>query len=81
MRVKVLLFGVLAAKSGQRRLHVDLPAGATVDNALDALCERLPDLAAMRDRLAVAVDMAYVRGDHILSENDELALIPPVSGG
>jgi molybdopterin synthase catalytic subunit len=81
MRVKVLLFGVLAAKCGERELPVDLPAGATVENAMDVLCERLPDLAAMRDRLAVAVDMAYVRGDHVLTENDELALIPPVSGG
>ncbi len=81
MRIKVLLFGMLAAKVGEREMHVDVPAGANVDEAMDALAERLPDLAAMRDRLAVAVDMAYVRGDHPLSENDELALIPPVSGG
>jgi molybdopterin converting factor subunit 1 len=81
MRIKVLLFGMLAAKTGARELSIDLPPGATVDTAMDAVADRLPDVAAMRDRLAMAVDMAYVRGDHPLSDGDELALIPPVSGG
>lgn len=81
MRVEVLLFGVLARRVGERRLTLELPEGATVGAALEVLSGRYEAIGALRQRLATAVDMAYVGSDFVLTEGGEMALIPPVSGG
>jgi len=81
MEIRVLLFAKLAQACGGKEVVLDLPAGATAGDALDRLAKDYPDLMVIRDRVALAVDMAYVRGDHLLEPGDELALIPPVSGG
>lgn len=81
MNVRVLLFASLASSVGQRELTLSLPIGATVADALVALSASHPPIAAMSDRLAVAVSHEYVEPGHSLHPGDELALIPPVSGG
>lgn len=79
--VKVLFFASLADQLGVRELELELPAAARVSDALDRLTQTHPDLAAQRETLAVAVNLAYVDPAHVLADGDELALIPPVSGG
>ena len=81
MRVRIITFEAMAAQLSRAELALDLPKGATVGEALDALAAAHEPVRAMGDRLATAVNMAYVRRDHRLSDGDELALIPPVSGG
>ncbi len=81
MTVRVLIFGVLADRLGRRDVSVDLPAAATVAALLDELAQRHEAIAAMRGNLAVAVNMAYARPADELREHDEVAIIPPVSGG
>jgi len=81
MTVRVLLFAGLAASVGRRELALALPIGSTVADALVALSASHPPIAAMADRLAVAVLHEYVQPSHSLRPGDELALIPPVSGG
>ena len=81
MQIRVLIFGVLADRIGRRDLEVDLPAGATVGALLDALATGHEVIAAMRGNLAVAVNMAYALPGDVLAATDEVALIPPVSGG
>ena len=81
MTVRILLFASLAERLGARELSLGLAGDATVADALDALDAQLEGLSAMRDQIAFAVNHAYVKGDHILAAGDELALIPPVSGG
>ena len=81
MTIRVLLFAALAEGVGSQTLTLELADHATAGDALDALSARFADVAAMRDRLAMAVNHAYVNGDSRLSDDDELALIPPVSGG
>lgn len=81
IHVRILLFAALARDLGQREMALALPDNATVDAALHELSRRHPSVAAMRDKLATAVRMSYVKGDHRLGDGDELALIPPVSGG
>lgn len=81
MRIRVLIFGVLADRIGRRDLDVDLPAGATVQALLDELASHHEAIAAMRMNLAVAVNMAYALPGDVLAATDEVALIPPVSGG
>lgn len=81
MTLRVQLFGVLADKLGARELSVSLDAPATAGDLLAALERDHPSLTDLRGRLAVAVNMAYVGADHAINEGDEIALIPPVSGG
>jgi molybdopterin synthase catalytic subunit len=72
----VLLFAMLRERAGARQLTIELPDGARVS---DALAE-LGDLAAGLP-LVMAVNREYAPEDHVLDPGDELALIPPVSGG
>ena len=81
IRVKILLFAGLAEAANVRELDLLLPAHATVSEALDQVQRSHPAVAAARPGLATAVNLAYVPPGHALADGDELALIPPVSGG
>jgi molybdenum cofactor biosynthesis protein MoaC/molybdopterin converting factor subunit 1 len=82
MRVKVLLFAMLRQRAGTPSLELDLPDGATAADALAALGSR-DGLAELVGRLPlrVAVNRQYVPESTALAAGDELAVIPPVSGG
>ena len=81
MQCEVLLFAQLAEAIGHDRLTVDLPGGATVADALDALSNDHAAIVDMRPTLAVAVNERYGKGSTALADGDTIALIPPVSGG
>ena len=81
MTIRVQLFGILAARIGQRELSCAVEAPGTVSQLLDGLSVNHPVINQMRDKLAVAVNLEYVKGDCVLNEGDEVAIIPPVSGG
>ena len=76
MKVTVRLFAILRQRAGRDTLELDLPDDARVS---DALAE-VDDLAAGLT-LVMAVNREYAAADHPLAAGDELALIPPVSGG
>jgi molybdopterin synthase catalytic subunit len=76
MRVRIRLFAALRERAGTGELELDLPDGARVADALAAvegLAEGIP--------LVMAVNREYAQADAVLAAGDELALIPPVSGG
>jgi molybdopterin synthase catalytic subunit len=81
MNVRVRLFAGLADAAGFRTSSLELPPGATAAAGRDALGDRYPALRSLCTRVALAVNAEYVDGDHHLADGDELALIPPVSGG
>ena len=81
MRVRVRLFAVLREVAGRPELELELPAGATPEAAWQALVEAHPALASRRANLAAAVNRRYARFDAPLCDGDELAFVPPVSGG
>ncbi|MGC9221583.1 MAG: molybdenum cofactor biosynthesis protein [Solirubrobacteraceae bacterium] len=76
MRVQVRLFAGLRERAGADRLYVDLDDGAVVADLLREL-----DWLAGDVRALLAVNREYAQPSTPLSEGDELALIPPVSGG
>lgn len=76
MRVTVRLFAMLRERAGAREVELDLPDGARVNDAI----EQLGDLAEGLP-LVMAVNREYAPADQVLEPGDELALIPPVSGG
>jgi MoaE-MoaD fusion protein len=81
MRIRVLLFGVLKDATGHSSEVVDLPDGARIHDLLARYVHRFPRLAAMMPALAVSVNQEYSRTDRELAADDEIALLPPVSGG
>ncbi len=81
MKAKVRLFARLADLAGTRETEVELGEGLSAAEAFRTLCQRFPELAGHGDSLMYAVNAEYVSPDHRLRAGDELALIPPVSGG
>ena len=67
--------------AGTRELRLEVPVGATVDDAWDAVVGTLPALAPGRASLRFAVNGTYADPDTTLADGDEVACIPPVSGG
>jgi len=81
MKARVRLFARLSELAGRREVEVELGEGPTVQGAFRALCRQFPALADYEGTVMYAVNAQYVPPDHPLREGDELALIPPVSGG
>ena len=81
MKVHVRLFAVLREAAGAGELTLELPPGAAVSSIRGPLLERFPALRPWLGRIAFARNLAYCSIDAELHDGDELALIPPVSGG
>ena len=81
VRVRVRLFAIQRELVGARQVPLELPAGATIEDAWDALVALHPGLAPGRPAVRFARNAEYADADTILEDGDELAIIPPVSGG
>jgi molybdopterin converting factor subunit 1 len=81
MRVKVLYFAVLRDLCGQSTEEIDLPAGGNVGNLLALLAARHTTQNKLWNSIAIAVNQEYAQPNLILQDGDEVALLPPVSGG
>jgi molybdopterin converting factor subunit 1 len=81
MRINVLYFGVLKEIFGRQREEMDLDEPATVEEVLEECRVRGVASAELMAALAVAVNQEYARAETPLKEGDEVALLPPVSGG
>ena len=81
MRVRVRLFATQREIAGTREVGLDLGDDATVADAWDALVARFPALAPGRDFVRFARNGAYADEATGLADGDEVAMIPPVSGG
>jgi MoaE-MoaD fusion protein len=81
MLIRVLFFGVLKEMAGIASESLELPKGATLADALRHYESRIPRLKQLLPSVAVSVNREYAVQDVTLSEGDEVALLPPVSGG
>ena len=81
MRVVVKLFGAVREAAGAKELLLDLPDGACVADLRDCLSRDFPVFDAFGERLAVSVNLDLVGFEAPLHEGDEVAFLPPVSGG
>jgi molybdopterin synthase catalytic subunit len=81
VQVTVRYFAALRERVGRAAERLALPAGATAADALAALAQQHPALATALPQVRCAVNQEYVASDTVLHDGDELALIPPVSGG
>lgn len=81
MRVRVRLFAIQRELAGTRELGLDLVEGATIADAWDALVVLHPAVAPGRAFVRFARNGAYADATTPLEDGDEVAMIPPVSGG
>ena len=79
--VRVRLFARLSDLAGTRETEVETGEGITAADVYRLLCARFPAMAGLEESLMYAVNAEYVEPEHPLRDGDELALIPPVSGG
>jgi len=81
MRVRVLFFGILKDLAGKSSDWLDLPEGGSVRDVLATYESQIPRLRESLASLALAVNQQYSGPDTKLKSGDEVALLPPVSGG
>ena len=81
MRIRVRLFAIQRELAGTREVGLDLDDGATVADAWDALVAQHPALAPGRDFVRFARNGTYADASTTVEDGDEVAMIPPVSGG
>ncbi len=81
MRVRVLYMGMLKDLAGREQELVEVAEGSHLRDLYRDLQERVPALKDFQKSIALALNYEYSAGSADLHENDEVALIPPVSGG
>ena len=81
MMVRVHLFARAKDLAGTDILTLDLPPNADVGALRRRLALQIPALAALLERSALAVNEEFARDDQLLTNDADVALLPPVSGG
>jgi molybdopterin synthase catalytic subunit/molybdopterin synthase sulfur carrier subunit len=79
--IEVLLFGAAADRAGTRRVQLAVEGPTTLAEVWPLLAERHPGLSSMRDTLAFAINGEYAKIGEPVGPGDEVAVLPPVSGG
>ncbi len=81
MRMRVRLFAGLRERFAASEIALELPDGTNVAEMLARLAADYPSVSLMQQRFTVAVNRSFAKHDRVLVDGDEVALIPPVSGG
>ncbi|MCC6265449.1 MAG: molybdenum cofactor biosynthesis protein MoaE [Bryobacterales bacterium] len=81
MPVTLLFFGQLKEIAGAPELARRVPAGASTQDLFEQVSAEFPRLAALRGSVVLARNAAFVHAPEILADGDEIAFLPPVSGG
>src|ERR1700760_3261113 len=76
VEITVKLFAMLRERAGASEVTLELPEGARVRDAIESLADVTAGMPVV-----MAVNREYASGEDVLSADDELALVPPVSGG
>ena len=81
MKLKVKFFAAARDMTGTEEITITVPDHSTSSDLLAILFTGYPRLAQLKDYLRIAVNWEYVSLAHPLADDDEVAVIPPVSGG
>lgn len=81
MHIKVLFFGLLKDVCGRAEDALELPAGSTTGSVFEHYAESIPKLRGMAASIVLARNQEFAKPVDLLSDGDEVALLPPVSGG
>jgi len=81
MHVKVLFFGMLKDLVGCAEEQIEVAEGTRLSNIFEQYCRRFPRLAEMAGSIVLARNLEFAEPEARIGEGDEIALLPPVSGG
>ena len=81
LKVTVRLFASYREKAGKALVEIELADGASVGSLAEEIQRLFPTITRDASKLVVAVNEEYRDHRHVLDDGDEVALIPPVSGG
>jgi molybdopterin converting factor subunit 1 len=81
MHITVKLFALMREKAGTETLQLTVPEGTTIRQALGVLRQQQPILAPYLANVRLSLHTEFVEAETVLQPGDEVALIPPVSGG
>jgi molybdopterin converting factor subunit 1 len=81
LRVKVLFFGRIRELTGVSEESVDMPEGATLNDLFESYQVRFPFLSGFRSSLVASRNQEFASWETPLSSGDDIAFLPPVSGG
>ncbi|HIA50272.1 MAG TPA: molybdopterin converting factor subunit 1 [Acidobacteria bacterium] len=81
MRVNIRVFARLRDIVGAAELDRDVPTGTTAQRLWEDLVEEFPDISTYTGSISTAVNAEYAKMETVLDDGDEVAFLPPVSGG
>jgi molybdopterin converting factor subunit 1 len=81
MTTTMKLFAAAREMSGAAEIELELPAGATIADVKRTLAQMFPQMAGLLSRSVIARNQEYALDTDVVAASDELAVIPPVSGG
>jgi len=79
-KIKVTLFAILRERVGESEITITVPTGITVDYLNCEILKKYPQLKSF-SKFVTSVNCKVTTGNTIISSKDEIALLPPVSGG
>jgi molybdopterin converting factor small subunit len=79
--LKVRLFAILRDVVGEGEITIALPSGVTVSYLETEILKKYPQLKSFSNKFVTSVNCKVTSGDTIITPTDEIALLPPVSGG
>jgi len=80
-KIKVKLFAILRERVGESEITITVPTGITVDYLNSEILKKYPQLKSFSNKFVTSVNWKVTTGNTIISSKDEIALLPPVSGG
>jgi molybdopterin converting factor small subunit len=81
MKIHVQFFAQLRDVAGASDLDLELPAGSTAGDLLEAVYERVSALRNWNESILIGAGVEFVGREHVLQPNEKIALMPPVQGG
>lgn len=81
MKITLILFASAREIAGREKVEVELKEGARIGDCKEALLKMFPAIKKIIDKCSYAVNMDIKGEDSLLNEGDEVAVLPPVSGG
>jgi molybdopterin converting factor subunit 1 len=80
-KIKVRLFAILREAVGEREITITVPSGITVNYLNNLILMKYPQLNSFSNKFVTSVNCKVTTGDTVVTSSDEIALLPPVSGG
>lgn len=80
-KIKVRLFAILRERVGESAITLTVSGGITVNQLNSEILKKYPELKSFSNKFVTSVNCKISTGDTIITSKDEVALLPPVSGG